>query len=131
MNPVFIVVDDDSINNTICRKIIGRVIPEATVVAFTDPEEALAYVQTVYSKENAGTAILLLDINMPSLDGWEFLQAFEAFDADLKARFTIYMLSSSVDTRDTERASNNGNVRGYLQKPLSLASVKIVLSNNV
>jgi two-component system chemotaxis response regulator CheY len=63
--------------------------------------------------------VLFLDINMPVLTGWDFLAAFEKFSATVKERIKIYMLSSSVDQRDKDRAASNQYVKDYIVKPLS------------
>jgi CheY-like chemotaxis protein len=119
----FIVIDDDPINNRICEKVINYVFPEAEVQTFTDPETAIAYIKALYSGTTERQATLFLDINMPTLSGWEFLEVFEGFDAQLKERFKIFMLSSSVDQRDKDQAAKNKNVSGYLEKPLNRESL--------
>jgi CheY-like chemotaxis protein len=115
----FIVVDDDGINNVTCRRVIINTLADAYVQTFTDPEIALEYLGTMRPKLPDGEIILFLDINMPNLTGWDFLDAFERFDPDLKARFKIYMLSSSTDEKDKARAAKYKNVCGYIEKPFS------------
>ena len=68
---------------------------------------------------------------MPSLDGWEFLDVFEQFDQEIKRHFKIYMLSSSVDHRDRERALSNKNVYAYIEKPFTVACMKVIFNNDV
>ena len=123
----FIVVDDDSVNNMICRKIIKRAFPETDVQEFLEPDTALVYIKSTYSKMNAPDAVLFLDINMPTITGWEFLEAFERFDTRVKEHLKIYMLSSSVAPGDKERSANNKNVLGYIEKPLSIEAVNSIL----
>jgi CheY-like chemotaxis protein len=124
----FIVVDDDVINNMICSKIIRHVLTGANVLTFTEPEAALTYIQSKYANENAAMVILLLDINMPSMDGWEFLDAFQQFEQGIKSHFKIYMLSSSVDLRDRERAISNENVTSYLEKPFTIENLRAIMN---
>jgi CheY-like chemotaxis protein len=119
MNRNFIVVDDDHINNLVCRKIITNTFPDSDVQAFTDPESALAYITATYGNTKDRNVILFLDINMPTLTGWDFLEAFARFDTQVKEQLKIYMLSSSVDHRDKDRAAKNKNVCGFIEKPLS------------
>jgi CheY-like chemotaxis protein len=115
----FIVIDDDKINNVTCRRVIINTLADAYVQTFTDPEIALEYLSTMRAESAGSEIILLLDITMPKLTGWDFLDAFEHFDPDLKARFKIYMLSSSVDEKDKARAATYKNVCGYIEKPFS------------
>jgi CheY-like chemotaxis protein len=115
----FIILDDDPDNNMLCAKTINKVFPKATVLTFTDPKIALSYIALTYESATAPDAVLLLDINMPVLNGWEFLNAFARFDIITKAHFRIYMLSSSFDERDKKRAAENTNVFDYIEKPLT------------
>lgn len=119
VNTSFIVVDDDSVNNLICRKVINLVFPEAEVLTFTNPEKALLYIKSNYAYSFGKRTILLLDINMPILSGWDFLEEFEGFDANIKEQLKIYMLSSSTDQLDKDLANENRNVSGYIEKPLN------------
>ena len=65
------------------------------------------------------SALVLLDINMPSMSGWEFLEMFDNLDYDVKERVRICILSSSIDDRDRERSYSNKNVADFLVKPLT------------
>ena len=60
------------------------------------------------------------------MDAWEFLDRFDQLDEDLKKRVRIYILSSSVDKRDMERAQANRNVVYYLIKPLTIESIRLL-----
>ena len=113
----FIVVDDDYINNELCRLNIEEVFPEA----------ALLYIKSTFGDVNGLGSILFLDINMPTLSGWDFLEAYELFDEQIKNKISIYMLSSSVDYRDKKRATDNKNVLGYFEKPLTAENIKEVI----
>lgn len=119
MNRNFIVVDDDAVNNLICRKVINHVFPKADLQIFVNPETALTYIKSIYSESFEKATILFLDINMPVLSGWDFLEEFENFDKHIKEQLKIYMLSSSIDELDKERATKNKNVSGYIEKPLN------------
>jgi CheY-like chemotaxis protein len=68
---------------------------------------------------NESTSIILLDLNMPIMSGWEFLERFEELDEIIKKQVKIYILSSSVDPRDKERAGKNKDVEDYIVKPLT------------
>lgn len=64
---------------------------------------------------------LFLDINMPTITGWEFLEKFQEFTDSVKNQFNIYMLSSSIDPSDIQRAKLNPLVIDFIEKPLSKA----------
>ncbi len=124
----FIIVDDEKINNQICRKVIEKAFKDANIKDFTDPEEGFAYILEQYALTDVtGRAILLLDINMPKMNAWDFLERFENLDESLKSRIKIYILSSSVDKNDMQRANANKNVEYYLIKPLTEESVRLIV----
>ncbi len=125
-NTRFIVIDDDALNNKICRACIEKLFKDAHVTTFTDPKEGFDYVQTEYAQEGDFEALLFLDINMPVMNGWEFLELFDKLADTLKDRIKIYILSSSVDKRDMEKAQANKNVVYYLIKPLTKETIALI-----
>jgi CheY-like chemotaxis protein len=125
--PDFIVIDDDRVNNKICRRIIHNVAPEAEIQTFFDPNAGLVHIQSSYGTYDANAVILLLDINMPTLFGWEVLEEFKKFSVIIRQHFKIFMLTSSVDPGDKERASDNPLIAGYIEKPLTILKVKAML----
>lgn len=125
----FIVLDDDRSNNLICEFSVRRFSATADIKTFLDPEIALQYIRDNYDeKDHDLSTVLFLDVNMPILSGWEFLEIFEEFPAKIKNHFRIYMLTSSIDTRDQEKASANVLVHGFLSKPLSAKMVTDIFS---
>ena len=123
----FIVIDDDALNNKICRACIEKLYKDAPVATFTDPKLGFEHLEVEYSSNShEDTAILFLDINMPVMNGWEFLELFEKLEEKIKNRIKIYILSSSVDKRDMEKAQANKNVVYYLIKPLTKETIALI-----
>ncbi len=118
-HPHFIIVDDDPINNFITKKVITNISPHAEVVTFTKPEEGLDYILSIFAKPLNDKAILLLDINMPTMTGLQFMERLEHEGAIVSERLLIYILSSSIDTADKERAEVNPHIKDYIMKPLT------------
>jgi CheY-like chemotaxis protein len=121
-NLKYILVDDDDVGNWIYSVVIKEAVGNADVKTFTEPGEALEFIQKQYGKIEE-LAILFLDINMPGISGWEFLEQYEKFSDDVKRRIDIYILSSSIDVRDRNKAENNKNVKGFISKPLTIEVV--------
>jgi len=122
----FILVDDDDLTNLIHDMTLKDALGEKVLVeTFEKPEEALEFIQNTYT-ENSDPTILFLDINMPGINGWEFLERYEKFSAAVKSQLNIYILSSSVDPRDVRRAEENKNVLGFLSKPLSAENISSI-----
>lgn len=118
----FIVIDDDPINNLLCSKNIKRTVKEADVLTFTDAELGLDYLKSNFNDPNTGKTILFLDLNMPTMSGWEFMEEFEKIETLIKEQVSVYILSSSINQTDKEKAENHPNIIDYIEKPL-LANV--------
>ena len=85
-------------------------------------KEALDVITPLIESEEGFPEVIFLDLNMPIMDGWEFLDEFGKLSGEKGIR--IYILSSSVDSRDMERAKNYGMVNGFIAKPLTDAKIK-------
>ena len=122
----FIIIDDDALNNKICSVTIRKIDSNAHIDTFTDPVEGFAYVSTLATEGHDANVILFLDINMPMMDGWEFLKQFDALEEIRRKRIRIYILSSSVEKTDMDRAKNDRNVSQYLIKPLTKETITLI-----
>ena len=121
----FMVVDDDAMNNLICKFTILRFNPEATIALYTDPEIALEAISETYNQATSHTpTILFLDLNMPAMTGWEFLDAFSLLSKSIQEQFIIYILSSSIDEVDKEKGESTPLVSGFFSKPLSFETLE-------
>jgi len=120
----YMVVDDDTTNNMICEFNIKRFDKEADIEMFTIPEEALASIKEEYSStREEGSTILFLDVNMPTMTGWEFLDVFMQLDEFVKDQFSIYILSSSIeDFKEKEEVYTF--IQGFLSKPLKINNLE-------
>jgi CheY-like chemotaxis protein len=119
-----LLVDDDEISNLFNKIFIDRLNIEAEVDIANNGVEALKFFneRDDYTGQSLllTPCLLLLDIKMPVMDGWEFLSAYEEKVADeLKKNVVIVMLTTSEDQADAIRAMNNPNIREFIQKPLS------------
>lgn len=124
----FIVIDDDPLNNTICRLTIKKALGPVEVITFTDPQQGLQFIDDQYSNPETAdnSTVLFLDINMPVMNGWEFLEKYECLNPTVKNAIKVYILSSSVDDRDIEKAHANKNIVNYLAKPITKETVMVV-----
>jgi len=104
-----IIVDDDRVQHMINRKILLRCDPSLTLYFFENPIEALEWLN-----ENSAD-LLLLDINMPEMKGWEFLEIM----TERGIQMEVKMLSSSIDPRDIDKSKKFALVSGFLVKPLN------------
>ena len=124
----FFIIDDDPFNNKICTMIIKSVYTESEVISFTEPENGLAYIKEKYTNSTIDfTTIIFLDINMPTMTGWEFLEEYEKLDDEIKDRIVIFILSSSVDENDIIK-TKEFRCLDFISKPLSAAALQNALS---
>lgn len=120
LKPRFLLVDDDPLNNTLSKAYLLRTFGNVEIKEFLIPEDALAHMEQDFTNNQSEEIItLFLDLNMPTLSGWEFLEKFNDFDEALKKQYHIYMLSSSVDPSDIKRAKLNPLVLDFIEKPLN------------
>lgn len=105
-------IDDDLINNLLNRQFLTFVLPTATITTFQSSAQVIDYFK---KGKIAQPDLILLDINMPEMDGWEFLQQLEA----LGKVSEVIMLTSSIHVEDIKKAHSNYNVKGYIPKPLT------------
>lgn len=103
-----IFVDDDKIQHMINRKNLLRIKPDIELFFFENPYEALDWFKT------NDADLLVLDVNMPEMQGWDFLKELEKIGNKIEVK----MLTSSMDPMDVEISKNYGQVSGFLIKPL-------------
>lgn len=126
-----LLVDDDNTSNMLTSMIIADMEISEGVDVATNGEEALSHLINHCSiKENNENGqcpeLILLDINMPIMDGFEFLEAYSK-RGDICNNIPVVMLSSSNNTKDHERASSF-NVKGYIVKPLDEEKLQQLLN---
>lgn len=123
MSKIFI-VDDDPIHQRIAQIMIKthRIYDE--FVSFDDAQSALTYLAEHASASQELPDVILLDLNMPQLDGWGFLDQFNPIAQRLNKKVRIFIVSSSVDEKDISRSRVYPYVHGFISKPLSPAILK-------
>ena len=125
----FLLIDDDPMSNFISIRVLENSLGEVHIDDFTVPEEGLEFIKSRHSHiPSDGKTILFLDINMPTLSGWEFLEAFELLDESIKECYIIFILSSSVNLNDVNIAKANPLVVDFIEKPLNNASLLKIFS---
>lgn len=117
--PRFIIVDHDKVNNMLYSRIIKSSLGDVRMETFQIASEALKYIKSEYSHTQDGYAILFLEIDMPELQSWKFLEKFAKLNKKVKGHIRIIILSSSFDARVKEKALKNKNVSQFIIKPIT------------
>ena len=108
-------VDDDKLFVYLTRKTIEATNFGGQIKEFGDGEEAIDYLKQIADDTELLPDIILVDLNMPIMDGWEFLEEYMLIKPGMKKNATIYLVSSSISPHDIERAKNNkGCMRGKI-----------------
>lgn len=124
------IIDDDNMYINLLKKIIELKKLCKNLLIFGNGKEALDYFKAlVPGLKGKMPEIIFLDINMPVMDGWEFLEEFVKIENKLEKRITIYMVSSSIDPKDYERAKTFSSVTDYLIKPIEISKVEEIFNS--
>lgn len=126
----YIVVDDDVTNNLICEYNIKSFDTNVDIELYTQPEKALESIKEFDKTLKYTHSILFLDLNMPTMTGWEFLEAFEKICENIRAHFSIFVLTSSIENFDKE-AARFPYVQGFYSKPLTKNHLQEISSSYV
>lgn len=122
------IVDDSKIDLFVHQKIIEKHNSNIKITCFNNPLSALNSLKASDSAENSKAIkipdIILLDVNMPQMDGFEFIEHLKKMEMQSKKRIEVFMLSSSRYFKDIHRAKKNGGCSGYISKPLTLEKLK-------
>lgn len=113
-----LLIDDDRVTNLMHRRLIEKAGLARRIDVAVDGVEALSCLATALEQEDDIPELLLLDINMPRMNGFEFLEAYDALPDHLRRRQLVIMLTTSVLTADMQRAAEDPNVFRFVTKPV-------------
>ena len=116
-----IVIDDDQIYCFVFETMIKRAAPLYKIKIFNNPIEALAPI----SKDGINPlTLILLDLNMPEMSGWDFLEQFEKLKIDCIG----FIVTSSIDLVDKENANKYSLIKGFYSKPMTMEDLNIIVT---
>lgn len=123
------IIDDDEIYQLFTKKAISRFGKPFTILSYVNGREAILDFTRKLQESESLPDLILLDINMPVMDGWQFMEAFESMKAQVPKNIQIYIVSSSIAPGDIDRATNNPSISGFVSKPLDVATLEKLLMN--
>lgn len=123
------IIDDDEISIFLTERSIQLGGYNVNLKTFLSAEDALAIIRKSQPEELPD--IIFLDLNMPTVNGWEFLEKFEQLSLEKSLeKCLIYILTSSLDTADIAKADDNILVKGFIHKPIDREDMAVILQPN-
>jgi CheY-like chemotaxis protein len=117
-------VDDDEATNFLHRRVIDREELDVQVKILHNAREALGYLNDA---ELPQPCIIFLDLNMPGMNGWDFLEHYKHVPLSRRHDVVLYILTTSLNPDDEKRAQNYPELNGFLRKPLTPEKLHRVL----
>jgi CheY-like chemotaxis protein len=125
-----LLVEDDEATNFISQMVIKKLDCANHVQVAWNGTDALDYLKQCGESASAAPELILLDINMPGLNGWEFLDEYCKMKEEEKAKVVVVMLSTSQNPDDRLRAARNPHVAGFKNKPLTPKLLEEIISQH-
>ncbi|MGV3541154.1 MAG: response regulator [Rufibacter sp.] len=127
--PHILLVDDDEVNNFLNLRLLKRLQVAQEINTVSSGLKALQFLQDLHSRQQPLPTLIFLDINMPVMDGFEFLHKLTALPMASELPIII-MLTTSSNSKDIDQAKLSPAVAGYLSKPLTEGKVMALLQEH-
>jgi len=111
-----ILIDDDDLEPLVLRRHLTKLGFAGDLTVFEYADDAIEFLR---GPARPNIRLILCDINLPRMNGFEFADAFYALYPELRAETQLYLISGSIDPRDAERSEAHPGTAGFLKKPLS------------
>ncbi len=127
-SPYILLIDDDNVFIFLTKKMLMNTGLVKTIDVCESAEEAIQFLESIDEDEKMPDMIFL-DLNMPEMNGWQFLETYQSLLPKMNKVPQLYVVSSSISENDCERAMNINGVTGYLAKPLEVIQLKVLLQD--
>ena len=112
------IIDDDDIYQFTTQRSLSKNPDVEKVMPFSYSIDALRFLKESKNQPDKLPTIILLDINMPEMDGWDFLNELRLFREEISHNFDIYLITSSINPSDINRAKQFSEIKSYIVKPV-------------
>jgi len=124
-----LLVDDDEGTNFLHKLILKEADIAENILVALNGEQALEIINNVDNKYPQ-PELIFLDINMPKMNGWEFLDEYQKYDESRKNEHIIVMLTVSLNPDDKKKAGSIPEITGFMSKPLNMEMLELILKNH-
>ncbi|WP_405384821.1 response regulator [Maribacter sp. LLG6340-A2] len=114
-----LLIDDSDVDNFINKAIISKEKCVDSIIIKSSGTDALTYLKSIVNTPETHPDVIFLDIRMPRMNGFEFLDEYVKLPEEIKIHPQIFILSSSLDPVDSEKAEKYSFIKGHLSKPLA------------
>ncbi|PYF70138.1 response regulator [Pedobacter nutrimenti] len=128
MKKIFL-VDDDEIFVFLTQRMIQKTNINVEVRIFNNGQDAFDCLGSITDQADQLPDVILLDLNMPVMDGWEFLEEYAAIHQSLAKKIRLYIVSSSISPYEIERSKGMDFVTDFIIKPLSKENFTEIIDN--
>lgn len=126
-----LLIDDDEATNFYHTLIVEEECGDVPVRSVKSAKEGLEYLLCKKDDEDCPKpGIIFLDINMPGMNGWDFLARYHELSADIQQRAVVAMLTTSVNPDDRDKAATIPEVKEFVHKPLTPEAIRKIVSEN-
>jgi CheY-like chemotaxis protein len=123
-------IDDDSINNFINARLIRRLGVSDDVLVSLNGKEAIENLHKIEEAHTDCPTLIFLDINMPVMDGFEFVENYRKMNFVNKAEVVIYLITTSENVKDLDKAKDYPEIAGYINKPLTEEKIERIFNKH-
>ena len=125
-----LLIDDDKVTNFYNKRVVSKLDNFEEVNAVTNGQMALDYLNDSKNGLCKKPDLIFLDINMPAMDGWEFIEEYKKLDTTFTSSIKIVMLTTSNNPDDYKRSLTIESVDDYINKPLSTDLLSNLVENH-
>jgi len=126
-----LLVDDDTIYQFVSRKTLEATGHADKITICSNGEEAFHFLENNMHSISELPDIILLDVNMPVMNGWEFLDAYQSLKPNLSKEIHVFLVTSSMNDQDRDYSRRYDCVEDYIVKPLDRMKISDLLSHTV
>ncbi|WP_187263819.1 response regulator [Pontibacter beigongshangensis] len=121
------IIDDDPISSFLTEAVLQMEDFSKQIVTFSSAEESLNFLTE--NMETNVPEVIFLDLNMPSMNGWQFLQALSPHESTISKNCSIFILTSSIDLSEQKMAQEHSVVKGFISKPITEEHITSIKRN--